>query len=115
MDTHIPYLAVKSSPVKLRSIYAYHSESSQMPFDNKAGLALHVSFIHFLKFPKYQFHARYYSGSLPWISQARILDKFAFPSPGDLPDPGIELVSPALTGEFLTTEPPGKPKTIILQ
>ena len=32
-----------------------------------------------------------------------------FPSPGDLPDPGIEPVSPALTGRFITTEPPGKP------
>ena len=32
-----------------------------------------------------------------------------FPSPGNLPDPGIEPVSPALTGRFFTTEPPGKP------
>ena len=32
-----------------------------------------------------------------------------FPSPGDLPDPGIERVSPALAGGFFTTEPPGKP------
>ena len=32
-----------------------------------------------------------------------------FPSPGDLPDPGIEPMSPALAGGFLTTEPPGKP------
>ena len=31
-----------------------------------------------------------------------------FPSPGDLPDPGIEPVSPALAGEFFTTELPGK-------
>ena len=34
-----------------------------------------------------------------------------FPPPGDLPDPGIEpasLVSLALTGGFLTTEPPAK-------
>ena len=27
----------------------------------------------------------------------------------DLPGPGIEPVSPALTGRFLTTGPPGKP------
>ena len=33
-----------------------------------------------------------------------------FPSPGDLPDPGIELESPALAGRFSTTEPPGNPK-----
>ena len=35
-----------------------------------------------------------------------------FPSPGDLPDPGIKpapLASPALAGRFFTTEPPGKP------
>ena len=32
-----------------------------------------------------------------------------FPSPGDLPDPGIEPASAALAGGFFTTEPPGKP------
>ena len=35
-----------------------------------------------------------------------------FPSPGDLPDPGIEPAFAALVGEFFTTEPPGKPYTI---
>ena len=32
-----------------------------------------------------------------------------FPSPGDLPSPGIEPGSPALEGDALTSEPPGKP------
>ena len=35
-----------------------------------------------------------------------------FPTPGDLPDPGIEPTSPvssALAGGFFTTVPPGKP------
>ena len=36
-----------------------------------------------------------------------------FPSPGDLPDPGIKPASPALAGGFFTTEPPGKPKYTI--
>ena len=31
-----------------------------------------------------------------------------FPSPGDLPDPGMEPVPPALAGGFFTFEPPGK-------
>ena len=31
-----------------------------------------------------------------------------FPSPGDLPNTGTELPSPALAGGFFTTEPPGK-------
>ena len=32
-----------------------------------------------------------------------------FPSPGDLPDPGIESRSPALQADALPSEPPGKP------
>ena len=31
-----------------------------------------------------------------------------FPSPGDLPDPGIEPRSPALEADALTSEPPGR-------
>ena len=31
-----------------------------------------------------------------------------FPSPGDLPDPGIESRSPALQADALTSEPPGQ-------
>ena len=31
-----------------------------------------------------------------------------FPSPGNLPDPGIEPTSPALAGGFFTTESPVK-------
>ena len=33
----------------------------------------------------------------------------SFPSPGDLPNPGIEPQSPALEADALTSEPPGKP------
>ena len=33
-----------------------------------------------------------------------------FPSPGDLPNPGIEPRSPALQADALTSEPPGKTK-----
>ena len=32
-----------------------------------------------------------------------------FPSPGDLPNPGMEPASPALVGRFFTAEPPGNP------
>ena len=34
------------------------------------------------------------------------------PSPGDLPNPEIELRSPALQADFLPAEPPGKPSAI---
>ena len=33
-----------------------------------------------------------------------------FPSPGDLPDPGVEPGSPALQADALSSQPPGKPK-----
>ena len=32
-----------------------------------------------------------------------------FPSPGDLPNPGIKLRSPTLPADSLLSEPPGKP------
>ena len=35
-----------------------------------------------------------------------------FPSPGDLPDPGIEPRSPAMQADALPSEPPGKPQAL---
>ena len=37
------------------------------------------------------------------------------PSPGDLPDPGIEPRSPILQAGFLPPEPPAKPILILLK
>ena len=37
----------------------------------------------------------------------------AFPSPGDLPNPGVESASPALAGGFFIPEPPAKPRVLI--
>ena len=56
----------------------------------------------------------------PWAvaHQASVLMGFSrqeywsglpFSTPGDLPNPGIELASPALAGRFFTPVPPGKP------
>ena len=44
------------------------------------------------------------------VLQARILEWVAFPSPGDLPNPGIKPSSPTLQGDSLPAQPPGKPK-----
>ena len=47
--------------------------------------------------------------SLHGILQARVLEYWLpFPSPGDLPDPGIEPGSPAFQGDALTSETPAK-------
>ena len=48
--------------------------------------------------------------SVHGILQARILKWVAMPSPGDLPNPGIEPRPPALQANSLLSEPPGKPK-----
>ena len=45
------------------------------------------------------------------ILQARILEWVAFPSPGDLPNPGIKPGSPALQADSLPTELSGKQKS----
>ena len=47
--------------------------------------------------------------SIHGILQVRILEWVAIPSPGDFPDPQIESRSPALQGDSLYSEPPGKP------
>jgi len=45
--------------------------------------------------------------SVHGILQARILNGMTFPSPSDLPDPGIKLGSPASQAVSLPSEPPG--------
>ena len=37
------------------------------------------------------------------------------PSPGDLPDPGIEAASPALQADSLPSDPPEKPAWTIVE
>ena len=47
------------------------------------------------------------------FSRQEYWSELPFSPPGDLPDPGIEPTSPAspaLTGRFFTTVPPGKPQ-----
>ena len=36
----------------------------------------------------------------------------SFPSPGDLPNPGIEQRTPVLQADSLPSEPPGKPHVV---
>ena len=54
----------------------------------------------------------------PWIIQSMKFSRpeywsgLPFPSPGDLPNPGIKPRSPTLQADSLPAEPPGKPKNI---
>ena len=48
--------------------------------------------------------------TVPGVLQDRILEWVAFPSPGDLPNPGIEPRSHTLPADSLPAEPQGKSK-----
>ena len=61
------------------------------------------------------------NSTTPWTAshQAPLSMKFSrqvhwgglpLPTPEDLPNPGIEPVTPALAGRFFTSETPGKPQ-----
>ena len=65
-----------------------------------------------------------YSLVTPWTvaHQAPLSTEFSrqeywsgFPLPGDLLNPGMELVSPALASGFFATEPPGKPLPLFVK
>ena len=47
------------------------------------------------------------------ILQARILEWVAFPSPEDLPNPGIKPRSPTVQVDSLPAEPQGKPRAVL--
>ena len=66
------------------------------------------------------------NSATPWTikHQAHLYMKFSrqeywswlpFPSPGDLPDPGIEFRFPVLQADSLPSEPPGKPIIFMYQ
>ena len=65
-------------------------------------------------------------GATPWtvayqaplsmgFSRQECWSGLPFPSPGGLPDPGIEPRSPALQADVLPSEPPGKPQETPVQ
>ena len=53
----------------------------------------------------------YQSSQSMEFSRQEYWNGLPFPSPGDLPDPGIGPRSPALQADALPSEPPGKSST----
>ena len=53
--------------------------------------------------------------SLQGFSRQEYWSGLPCPSPGDLPDPGMEPRSPTLQADSLTSEPPGKPTYLLPQ
>jgi len=70
--------------------------------------------------PPYLCHSVMSNSATPWsiahqaplsmgFSRQEYWSGLPFPSPGDLPNPGIKPRSPTLQADALTSEPPGKP------
>ena len=58
-------------------------------------------------------HGLYCQASLSMgFSRQEYWSGLPFPSPEDLPDPGIEARSPALRADSFLSESPGKPQTV---
>ena len=49
------------------------------------------------------------------FSWQEYLHGLPFPSPGGLPDPGMEPRSPVLQGDSLLSEPPGKLSMVLIK
>ena len=62
--------------------------------------------------PGFSVHGIFQARILEWEKKKEYWNGLPFPSPGDLPNLGMEPVSPSLAGRFLTTEPPGKPGSL---
>ena len=69
-----------------------------------------LSFIQLFETPWTVAHQALFSMGFP---RQEYWSELLFPSPGDLPDPGIKLGSPMLQGYSLPSEPPGKPHSIL--
>ena len=59
---------------------------------------------------KYYWTVAYQAPQSMEFSRQEYWSGLPFPSPGDLPNPGIEPGSPALQAKALPSEPPGKPE-----
>ena len=82
--------------------------------------AMNKPYIQFVERKKVKLLSRVQLFATPWtvayqgprsmgFSRQERWSGFPFPSPGDLPDPGIEPRSPALQADALPSEPLGKP------
>ena len=86
------------------SIPDYFKTSSKIPYEVKNGICVLRRVLLFVTSWTVAHQAPLSMG----FSRQEYCGGLPFPSPGDLPDLGIEPVSPALARGFYTTAPPGK-------
>ena len=103
----------------VHSILKYTQENKAQPQQCSFAQSLHLFSFIFTNFDQLMVkvkskslsHVRLFVTPRTLAHQAPLWDspgKNTFPSPGDLPDPGVEPRSPALQADSLPSEPPGK-------
>ena len=82
--------------------------SSDLPLFYFHGLFPPLSFSHCHSGLLFSILTTYHAPSSMGFSRQKYWSGLPFPSPGDLPNPGIKPGSPALQADALPSEPPGK-------
>ena len=98
-DASTPLPTVPSSWITLKKMEGTKSHHSNVKVKSLSRVRLCVTLwtVAYQTPPSMGFSRQEYWSGLP------------FPSPGDLPEPGIETKSPELQADALPSEPPGKP------
>ena len=111
---HVPwYMALSHFKFEMLNMFHYLSET-QVTWSAIKGVII----------PSLLFSHSVWLYAIPWtvahqapLSMGFLMQEhwsgLPFPSTGDLPNPGIKPMSPALAGGSLTAEPPGKPKYLV--
>ena len=112
MLKYFPYLTPPSRDKDFCVLFSFY-------YHTTAGAGIKIS-MHLKKEKKVQSFSSDQLFATPWtvayqpppsmgFSRQGYRSGLPFPSPGDLPDPGIKLESPAFQADALTSEPPRKP------
>ena len=95
-------------------IYIYfflsHEEGHSAICNNRWTLKAKVKLLSHARFLVTPWIATYQAPPSMGFSRQECWSGLPFPSPGDLPNLGIEPGSPALQADALSSEPPGKPR-----
>ena len=106
IDLHLKYVAPNCSNAG-RSVSTWFLIS---PNDDFSGSSLSLSSVRLFATP---WTVAYQAPPSMGFSRQESWSGLPFPSPGDLPNPGIEPRSPTVQADALTSEPPGKPMMMV--
>ena len=91
-------------------VVMYGCENWTIKLDYKRTLKVKVKSLSHVRLSATPWTVAYQAPPSMEFSRQEYWSAVPFPSPGDLPDPGIKPGSPTLQADALPSEPPGKPQ-----